>query len=541
MSAILRLIPYAARAQIRCLWHWRWPMLAVAWALAVIGWLTLALVPDRYEASSRIYVDTDSLLGPLLKNITVETDPQNQLEVMQRTLLGRTNLAQLARTTGLDRDLQTEAEREKLYLVLQKKIAVTAEGRNLFSVSYRDTNPAMASKVVATLLDIFVDTNVNHNRANMQDARSFIDGQIAEYEDKLKQAEHRLAEYKAEHLDLLVTTGANFAPRMEAAREELSNARQKYDEAVITRDQVRTGLRGVPKMLDVDTLAMGGGAYVGGGPLAGATPAAKVRQLEADLAQLETRFTDRHPDVVAAKRALQMARATAAARPDSDEIPAAPRGHISNPVYDQLEVRLVQAETDVASAHSRLQLATANMERLSALAGVAPKVEAELADLNREYGVLKSKYEELLGRRESARISAAAESNGDKVQYRVIEPPHLPARPDWPNRPLFVTAILVLALGASLAGGLGLNHFDDTIGTPESLEGRFDVTVIGCLPRLESPAQSRRRQVANRQFIAAAAALLLLFAVALGLSTHWQQLVGQLAPQAAERSLSHGQ
>lgn len=515
VELILRYVPYPLLQRLRGAWRWRWPMLATAWAVALLGWLVVALMPDQYQAATRIYVDTDNLLTPLLRNITVDTDLQNRLDVMQRTLLSRGNIAQVVKTAGLEAEARGALEIERQYQRLQEKIAVKAEGRNLFSVTYRHRDPEVARKVVASLLDIFVETNVGHSRANMDDARTFIDSQIGEYEQKLKDAEHRLADYKTRHVDVLAATGTSFSARLDSARDERDAAQAKVREAAVTRDQLRAGLGRVPQFLDVDSPM----PLVIGGANSAVSPAVRVRQLEVQLAQLQAQYTDRYPDVVATRRALEAARSDLAQPAANAATPS--RGRAANVVYDQLSLRLVQAEADLAAAESRFSRAEETVKRLSALAQVAPRVEADLADLNREYGVLKTKYEDLLGRRESARISAAVETSGDKVHFRIIEPPYVPLTPAWPMRPLLSSAVLLLAVAAAAAVGFGLVQVDDSVGAAEAVAAEFGIRVVASVPRMPSESGDAALRVETRRLAAAATGLLAAYVAVLA----WQSLV----------------
>lgn len=528
MHAILRVVPPAAQRHLHGFWRRRRTVLATAWAVAALGWTAVALVPDQYQATTRIYVDTDNLLTPLLRNITVETDLQHRLEVMQRTLLNRTNVAQVVKATGMAVPEDGEIGLDRLYRTLQEHIQVKAEGRNLFSVIYRNRDPELARRVVAALLDIFVATNIGHNRANMEDARNFIDHQIAEYEDKLKEAEQRLADYKGRHVDILAATGSSFSVRLEALREEVNASRVKAREAEVTRDQLRAGLAGVPQFVQVDTLISGPG-----GGQAALSPAARVQLLEQQLAQLRSQYTEQYPEVQATRRALESARARLGSQSGSEPV----RGRAPNVVYDQLKLKLVQAEADLATARSRQQIAEQAVSRLETMAQEAPGVEAELADLNREYGVLKGKYEELLGRRESARISQAAENSGDKVQFKVIEPPYAPRTPVSPIRPLWISAVLVVALAGAAALSYVLETLSDTIGSAEELSRRFGVAVLGCVPRLEGTRAAASGRAATRAAVLALAGLVATYAALMMFELHRQPKV----PAASETGMVHEQ
>ncbi|MGE5548722.1 MAG: XrtA system polysaccharide chain length determinant [Solirubrobacterales bacterium] len=512
MLSVLRYIPIEFHAPLRPYWRRRWTILAVSWVLSFLGWLVVAILPDRYEAMTRLYVETESLLTPLLRNITVETDLQNQLEVMQRTLLNRNNLAAVARAAGFEAEAKGDVELETTYQRLQKKILVTAEGRNLFSVTYRDPDPERALKVVSSLLEIFVATNVGQTRSNMEEARSFIENQIQEYEKELQAAEHRLADYKMRNAEMLTAIGNNFSGRLETARREQSETKIKMDEAVIARDQLKAHLATLNRYIEVDAPPQ---VVINGGTSSGGSLSSRISALEAELAQLRVQYTDRHPDVLTVERQLEALKRQAE-RAGITEGPA--HGRMSNPVYEQVNLRLIQAEADLATARSRYQVANETMTHLSTLAETAPRIEAELADLNREYGVIKTRYEDLLGRRESARISEAVQTSGDRIQFRVIDAPHVPAIPAWPNRPLFLSGVLILAIGAGGFLVYMLQKMDATVGSAEALAADFSIRVLGFVPEVDSPNRARERQVSLRRFATASGSLLLAYGILMGLA-----------------------
>ena len=488
-------IPPEVMSKLRAYWRRRWVVLGVAWPLALVGWVGVMLLPDRYECMTRIFADTDNLLTPLLRNITVQSDLEKQLDVIERTLLNHNNLVAVAHSADLDLDAVSEIDKEALYDRLKKRITVRAERRNLFTVSYTDPDPRQAKKVVETLLNIFVETNLGQNRTSMEAARNFIETQIGEYEQKLKQAEQRLATYKSQHTDMVMAIGSGFSARLESARQEAAAAKGRLQDAQVAREQLRAGLASTPQYLEIDNSPQ---VVVTGGGGPAATAKGRVTQAQTEYDKLRSKYTDLHPDVVAARQALDAAKAEVAteAREDAAKPPGTPeRGRVSNPVYEQVKVRAVQADAEVAQAQTRFAIANEELQRLQGLAETAPKIEADLADLNREYGVVKGKYEELLGRRESARISEAAE-NSDKVQFRVIEAPQLPARPSFPNRPLFLTAVLVMAVGAGGAIVFLLDKLDQTVSSVTILTEDLHVRVLGMVPRVKNAvraAESRRK------------------------------------------------
>src|SRR6185437_11596706 len=133
---------------IAALWRKRWYIALVGWVLCIPGWIGVMSLPDRYESAARIYVDTDNLLSPLLRGISVEGNIGQQVDYMQRTLLSRPNIEKLIRMTDLDLSLKTQADKDALFSDLARRVSITQnQNRNLFSVSFSDRSPELAQRV----------------------------------------------------------------------------------------------------------------------------------------------------------------------------------------------------------------------------------------------------------------------------------------------------------------------------------------------------------------------------------------------------------
>src|SRR6476661_75650 len=142
---------------LRGIWHRRWVGLAVAWLAAIIGIAVVYRIPERYEASARVYVDTESLLRPLLAGLAIQPNLDQQVALMSRTLISRPNVEKLVRMADMDLRVRTQAERDELIDNVIKTISLSGNvSANLYVISYRDPNPAQAQKIVQSLLGIFV-------------------------------------------------------------------------------------------------------------------------------------------------------------------------------------------------------------------------------------------------------------------------------------------------------------------------------------------------------------------------------------------------
>ena len=168
----------------------RWLVLATAWTVCMLGWAGVASLSNSYTSEAKIYVDTQSLLGPLMKDLAIQPDVDSQLDIMRRTLFNRANVEKIIRKTDLDLSIDDTPEAmEGLIKRMSTAVEMEVDRANLFTFSYSAKDPELAQRVVDTTLQIFVEMNLGNTQEDMEDAQRFIDQQIGEYELKLRRAE----------------------------------------------------------------------------------------------------------------------------------------------------------------------------------------------------------------------------------------------------------------------------------------------------------------------------------------------------------------
>ncbi len=519
-------------------WRRRWYALALAWLLCMAGWTAVAVLPDKFQSEARVYIDTTSLLGPLLKGIAVNTDIEQEVAIMQRTLLSRPNLAEVARATDLDLEATTPLEMENLLSRIEKSASIKAQGRNLFIVGYTDKDPVLAKAIVQALLTIFVETNLGQNRQDMENARSFIESQLAAYQKQLQESEQRLARFKSKHADVL--SAGDFSQQLAQATSKLSAQKRKYEDTVLKRDQLKAQLAIVPQFLKVQTPPQ----LVLSGPNA-SPDVGRLRQMEQNLDQLMLRFTDNHPDVVNMTKSVehlraQLKRKAEETKPDSEDAKEnqVPKTEIPNTLYQQLQLRISDLEPELVTQRRDLTDAEANVTRLQELRLTAPEIEIQLKDLDRDYGVIKRKFEEFLARREAARISQAAEATTDSVQFRIISPPQVPIVPTAPKRKLLFSVVLFVGLGGGIGFSFLLSQLDSTFSSANKLSENFGLPVLGTVSMIANTANSFRRTLSNMSFGMASGTLLALCGVLVIFAPQLASLPELLSKQPLPAQLS---
>ncbi len=482
-------IQVLVRKQLGAAWRYRWPAILLCWLVCAAGWVTVMRLPNTYEASARMYIDADAILTPLLRGLSVDTSLQSQVDLLSRTLLSRPNLEKLISKSDLELQAGTVTERETLATKLANEIKIVPQTRNLFMISYRNESPKLAYDIVQQMLTAFVEGKAGNNRTDLENASRFIDSQLGQYERQLRDTERRRAEFRTRYLDLLPGEGG--ASGLEGAKSAVKSLNGQLEDAQTRRASLAKELSATPPLLITDS--EGGAA---------STAATRLDAAEQQLRELRLRLTDAHPDVVAQKELIGALKSGKLGRePGRTGATKPPPGSraVPNPVYEQLKVRLVETDTTIASLQRQLGDASKDRDRMDAIAKSAPGLQAEAINLDRDYGILRTNYDALLSRRESMRISAAAEASADKVKIQIIDPPLVPNVPVAPQRTKLLTGVLVAGLGAGLGLALLLVQLDQSFHTTDDLRN-LGYPVVGGVSLLGATVPLLRRLVTYGSF-----------------------------------------
>jgi polysaccharide chain length determinant protein (PEP-CTERM system associated) len=487
-------------AYARGIWHRRWIGIGVAWLVALVGGAIVMQMPDRYEASARVYVDTQSVLRPLLSGLAVQPRIDQQLAILSRTLVSRPNVERLLRMSDMDLQAQSAVQKEALIEQLQKTVKISSAGRdNLYSISYQDPQPAQAQRVVQSLLSIFVESGLGNKRQDADTARRFIEEQIKQYEKRLEEAENRLKEFRLKNLGLTGPDGRDYVGRMNSLSDAVNAARLELRAAEQSRDALKREVAGEEPVFLPET-----GAGPQGSPVVSELDA-RIDALKKSLDELLRRFTEQHPDVVGTRRILaqleeERQKEIAARKPAAG---SGARIAAANPVIQQLKIALAESEANVAALRAKAAELDTRYRQLQAAAKLQPEIEAEFAQLNRDYEVQKRQYEGLVSRRESAAISGEMDATAGVADFRVIDPPVVSQKPVAPKRLLLLPLVFVLALGAGVFAAFVVSQVYPTIHDPRALRAVSGRAVLGSVSLLTTAASRRTRRAGHLAFAGA--------------------------------------
>lgn len=505
-------------AILKGIWLKRWIGLIVAWVVGIGGVFVVLSMPNKYEATARIFVDTQSVLKPLMAGLAVQPNVDQQIVMLSKTLMSRPNMEKLIRMADLDLKLKSKEEKEKLIddLLSQLKLEVisqnAAQTNNLYIITYRDASPDKAKRLVQSLMTIFVESGTGDKRKDTDTARKFIEEQISAYQKKLEEAENRLKEFKLRNMALAGAGGKDYFVKAGEVNAQLEQARLELMEAKNSREAMKRELLGEEPVVTV-----GGEQDAASQQVSLPEFDARIDLLKKNLDILLQKYTDQHPDVVGTRKVIAqleeqkkqelIARAKAAG--------GKVRGQSTNPVYQQLKVNIAELEANIASLEIRVKEYEARAEQVKASANLQPELEQEFVQLNRDYEIMKLNYNQLVGRRESANMAEQMEATSGVADFRIIDPPRVSPKPVAPNRLLLLPIAFLAALGAGVAVSFLMAQIRPTFMDAKSLRDISGLPVLGSITVLKSEAQLRQERRRLMYFFSGIGGLVALFGVAM--------------------------
>jgi polysaccharide chain length determinant protein (PEP-CTERM system associated) len=487
---------------LKAIGKYRWYAVVISWVVAVVGWAVVFTLPPDYQATARVYVDTQSILKPLLSGMTALPNIDQQVMFMRRTLISRPNVERVIRMVDLDVKVKTPKEHEKLVDELMDKIKIGGTERDdIYTITYNNSNPKLGKDIVQSLLTIFVEGSFGGKKQDSEKAVQFIDDQIKSYEEKLAAAENALKDFKIRHLGLLPSQGGDSSTKLGEMNEALNQARLELAEAEQARNAIKRQIAGdEPVALPAETIDP-----------ASADPEldGRIATINKNLDQLRMQYTEEHPDIVASKRLLAELQARKKEEAKKRKRSADP-GASYSPMLQQLNVQLSVAEARVASLKARVDTYAARVSSMRSQITGAPEVEAQLAQLNRDYQVNRDNYQKLVERRESAKLSGDLSSATDMLTFRVIDPPTAPSIPSGPNRPRLFSIVFAAALAAGLATAFLMSQVRPTFLSQSTLRDVTGFPILGAVSMNWTDQQKVRRK---RRLWALGASVLMLFGV----------------------------
>lgn len=482
------------RIALHAVWRRRWFALAVAWAIALAGWLGVSLIPNVYESTARIYVEPQSIL-PAAVGIS-PGDTAQGIDAVRQTLLSSDSLQAVVKDTDLAKQAGTPADMNAMIARLQKAISIKSSQDNLFDISadlsgggFSDAQKAkLTQQIVGKLLDLFVNNSNAGNAAEAARSLKFLDQQLSERGRQLQVAEQKQQDFEQKFMGMLPGTGS-IDDRIAAGRSQLQDVESNLAAAQASMSALSSEMASTPA-----TIAGAGGDNSGS---ARGRIATLQAQLAADRAQ---GWTDQHPDVVALNNQIARLQSVAAGEPVN-------AGGVSNPAYSSLRAMAAEKQATVAALSARRAQLQSDISNFVAKQVGQPEVATQQAQLARDHDVLQSAYDKLLSDREQVKLRADAQSAGGGAQFHLVAPPSYSKVPAKPMRPLLLTGVLIAALGGGIGAAFLRAKLQTSYSTPAALAAASGLPVLGGISYVRGGKQKAAEVQQLKWFAGAGGAL----------------------------------
>jgi succinoglycan biosynthesis transport protein ExoP len=500
----------------------------------LLGWLAVWgaswILPSRYRSSTLILVEQPTMPKDYVTP-NVNDDLQDRLRSITQQILSRTRLLHIIEQQHLYADshghLTPDDQVEQMRKHIEIELVRDGEGRvSAFNVSYLSNDPRTAQQVTSELTNLFISENLEVRQQQSEDTTNFLETQLESARKTLSDQEEKIREFKGQHVGQLpAQVGSNLQilaglqSQLQAEEDALNTAKQQrvYLETLV--NQYRS-LQGSPKA---------DGAVPMGLPAIDQ----ELDKLRAQLADLSSHYTDRHPDVRKVKEEIARTEKmrsqivadlkAKAAGTQSDSNAASTDADMRDPSSPMVQLQgQVQANrVEIANREQGIKELSAKVTDYQARLNQEPVREQELADLTRGYDQSKANYDELLKKKNESAMATSMELLQQGERFRIIDPPSLPLKPDFPNRLKFclIGLGIGLGLGAVVAGTFEM--MDDRIYDEKEFQKLLPVAVISEIPAMAaaSEEQMERRRLGLGWATAAVVSITILLGSAL---SYWR-------------------
>lgn len=470
--------------------HYRKALVA-AFLFINLFMLALGLIwPKGYTSSSTILVDDKKIIQPLMQGAAVSTEVADRSRLAREVIFGRKIMGQLLEHGGWMKKNPTPAQQEEIIKGLTKRMAITNVGKDLIKIEYRDSEPERTFRVTQKAAELFIFESLGVKSEESQAAFDFIDKQTKEYHDKLLKAEEQLKEFRSANLDARPGTDADISARLNLLQTRIEQAGQDLKEAEVKKTSLEKQLSGEA---EVATALSREGQF-----------RSRIADLQSQLETLRLNYHDDYPDIVQLKHQIQdLTQAIADERKRREAAKASGKviideGVINNPMYQQLKQELSQTRVNIEMLTARIGEAKRQLQQELERGRRVHGGEATLSELTRDYQVNRDIYQDLLRRRENARVSMSLDKEKQGLTIKIQEPAVMPLTPSGLRFLHFVVGGLLLGLLVPVGMVYAKVQLDPRLRLTTLISDKHKVPLLAAVPHLWAPAETQavRRELA---------------------------------------------
>lgn len=456
-------------------------MLALCIGFAVVALLAISaglVLPKKYESGTTILVGETNIITPLMEGRAVATGVADRARIAREVIFSRKVMAEILAAGGWSKELSDPIAQERAGEQIKLRTRVDSPGLNLISIRYTDKDPERAFVVARRFAELFMQETLEAKERESREAYEFIDSQVQVYHGKLTDAEDRLKRFRADNQDAGPGNDTDVRTRIAELRTGIEQARTNLSELRMRESSLQGQLNGE--------------AEVSGARTRSGEMQIRLAELQGQLDRLRLEYTDEYPDVVRLRHQIEDLQAAATAA-RAEEVPGQrdEAAAMRNPLYQELRSSLSTTRSDMAGLQARITENEALLKGELVRGRRVADSEADLAELTRDYEVNRDIYQDLLRRRENARVSMNLDAEKRGLSFRVQEPAALPLQPSGLRLMHFAAVGLVLGFVLPLGALLGYLKIDPRARTVTALSQGQALPVLVSIPEYRTLADKR--------------------------------------------------
>jgi polysaccharide chain length determinant protein (PEP-CTERM system associated) len=494
-------------------------LVALAVVFAVIALIALVigvLWPKNYVSSTTVLAQKSDIIQPLLEGRAVPTGVSDRISIAKQVIFSRKALDEILQIGGWAAQNPDPITQDRLSEDIKNRTLISSPRESLVQITYRDSDPDRAYKVTERFAELFIKESLATKERESREAYEFIDSQVEDYHKKLTDAEENLKKYRADNADAHPGSEADTNTRISTLRTGIEQARLNVMELRSNEAALTSQLSGESEITAVQTRS---GIF-----------RAQLSELQSQLDKLLLNYTDQYPDVIRIRHQMEDLHKQLDAE-ENRKVEVQRTGTPTaldqtaqfNPLYQELRSKLADVRRQIAANESRMgateAILNAELDRSRRIVAS----ESALAELTRDYEVNRDIYQDLLKRRENARVSMNLDEEGRGLTFRIQDPATKPLRPTGLSLTHFGLAGIVLALALPFGLLFGVARFDPRLRSARELERHVGVPVLATVPVYATPRERGVDRTRN-----ALAVLLILGVLAAYGVTYWLRMTKAL-------------
>ncbi|MBD8524850.1 XrtA system polysaccharide chain length determinant [Pseudomarimonas arenosa] len=498
-NPLLDLLPLLLREAQR-----RAPLLMVAFALIATAALVAGmLLPKKFSSATTILVGEGNIIAPLMEGRAVPTSVGDRARIAREVVFSRDAMQDILQAGGWSAKVTDPLAQARLIEEIKRRTTISSPGQNLIKIAYTDADPARAFKVAQRFSDLFIEESLAAKERESREAFEFIAAQVNEYHQKLVGAEESLKRFRAENQEARPGSDIDVRTRVAEVRGRIEKAQTALSELRQRETTIQEQLAGESKLADDRRQSL--------------QLALRIQEMNTELDRLLLDYTDAHPDVVRLRHQIEDMQALMHRQRNAEDRASSGRESADSPLGQQLRANLAKIQSDMAAVNARIKENERLLEEALERGRKVADSEAALAELTRGYEVNRDIYQDLLKRRENARVSMNLDAERRGLSLRVQEPAALPLQASGLRLMHFALGGLLLGVAIPLGILLAMLQFDPRARNGKQLASEAGLPLLVSVPEYRTSRDRRRAVLA---FIGAALLVLAVFAgyawVALG-------------------------